>query len=304
MVLFTFRGFPTINRLLFFFGQCFTCRRAMVNKLWHRVSRKWSRLKPEPPHARLFSECRYQEEVRPWYLFYRWMMFLAWASIIICSIFEFGSYQPHGNNHLWGIYLTNWDLVLGLMQSFFGALIVTRRWKLQKCCDFNAINLELSPLLKSYWFLYVVTCTLALSVTIIYWSVIYNPQIHSVDILNILLHVFNSILMIVDMCMVKIPIFLFSAWWCLIVALLYVLFSIIYYAAGGVDKLGNHFIYAILDWKKPMRTVIVCLVVTIFLLIVHGVFCLLAKLADRTCSRRKTIDITEVVSTKNVEVIV
>ncbi|XP_051159727.1 protein rolling stone-like isoform X2 [Leptopilina boulardi] len=283
MVLFTFRGFPTINRLLFFFGQCFTCRRAMVNKLWHRVSRKWSRLKPEPPHARLFSECRYQEEVRPWYLFYRWMMFLAWASIIICSIFEF---------------------VLGLMQSFFGALIVTRRWKLQKCCDFNAINLELSPLLKSYWFLYVVTCTLALSVTIIYWSVIYNPQIHSVDILNILLHVFNSILMIVDMCMVKIPIFLFSAWWCLIVALLYVLFSIIYYAAGGVDKLGNHFIYAILDWKKPMRTVIVCLVVTIFLLIVHGVFCLLAKLADRTCSRRKTIDITEVVSTKNVEVIV
>ncbi|XP_033216874.1 protein rolling stone-like [Belonocnema kinseyi] len=307
MVVFSFRGFSPIKRLLSFSGQCCACRRAMVNKLWYRVSRKWSRLKTEPPHARLFSESRFQETVESWYLIYRWIVFLSWASIIICSVFKIGSHEPRANNQLWAIYLTNWDLILGLTQSLLGAIIVSRRWNLQKLANFNPDNLNLSLLERTYWFLYVVTSSMAICVTIIYWGAVFDPKTHVVDFLNILLHVCNSLLMIVDLCIVKVPFIVISFWWCLLVALAYVLFSAIYFVAGGVDKLGNRFIYPILNWEKPGMTLGVCFGVTIFLIIVHCLFCLAASLATRKCRREKDdskLDNVQSISVKQVELII
>lgn len=41
----------------------------------------------------------------------------------------------------------------------------------------------------------------------------------------------------------------------LVFVLSYVVFSIVYWAAGGLSPFGQPYIYAILDWEKPYRTV-------------------------------------------------
>ncbi|XP_061931069.1 uncharacterized protein LOC107994344 [Apis cerana] len=108
-------------------------RRTMVNKIWcQEGAKKWFFKKNQPLHPRVLSEPKCQKYVATWYLLYRWLIFMAWACIVICSIFEFGSYKPMLAYDKWPIYMTNWDLVLGFTQALLGGFLVLRRWNLQK----------------------------------------------------------------------------------------------------------------------------------------------------------------------------
>ncbi|XP_035732858.1 protein rolling stone-like isoform X1 [Vespa mandarinia] len=256
-------------------------RQAMLNKFWnYEILQKYFHTKSEPPHVQLFSQPKCQIYVATWYLLYRWLVFIAWISIIFCSIFEFGSYEPLFKWQKWPIYLTNWDLLLGVTQAFLGAIIVFRRWRQQKDADFNPYNMKLTMLEKSYWIFYTVTSTLAVGVTITYWTAVYNPKIHHIDPLNILLHVCNSILMFIDLSITSVPLYMKNVWWCLIIILFYVIFSVIYYAAGGLDKYGYHYIYKILDWEKPGQTLIICIAGMAFIILMHLILCFFSKARD------------------------
>ncbi|XP_034938368.1 protein rolling stone-like isoform X2 [Chelonus insularis] len=272
----------SLKKLWLLVIQLSTCRRAMVNKiLCRKISRVWLQSKSDVVHARSFSEPRCQRHVAAWYLSYRWMICLSWITIVICSLWELGSAKPQGNNHKWAIYLTSWDLMFGVTQSIFGAFLVTKRWKLQKTVGFDATNLEMTKLAKVYWFLYTVTSTLAIAVTVAYWAAVYDSKIHHIDPLNIMLHVCNSLLMIADLCVANVPIKLKHFWWCVVIVLIYLVFSVIYYAAGGLDKRGYHYIYKVLDWKKPGMTLLVAAGGIFFLIAVHCLLCYLAALWDR-----------------------
>ncbi|KAL2728745.1 protein rolling stone-like isoform X3 [Vespula squamosa] len=228
-------------------------RQAMLNKFWsYEVLQKYFHTKTEPPHVQLFSQPKCQMYVATWYLFYRWLIFIAWISIIFCSIFEFGSYEPLYKWQKWSIYLTNWDLLLGVTQAFLGALIVSRRWRQQKDAAFNPYDMKLTMLEKSYWVFYTVTSTLAVGVTITYWTAVYNPKIHHIDPLNILLHICNSILMFLDL----------------------------FITTGGLDKNGYHYIYKILDWEKPGQTLLICIGGMAFIILMHFILCLLDNARD------------------------
>lgn len=258
----------------------------MVNKLWcQEVARNLFQKKEAPPHARVFSEPKWEAYVSTWYLVYRSLIFLAWAAIIVCSIFEFGSFKPLVMYDKWPIYLTNWDLVLGLSQAAFGILLVVKRWRLQKIPGFDPSTLKLGSLERVYWFLNVVTTNIALGVTISYWCSVYNPKIHNLDPLNIMLHVCNSILMIIDLCITNIPFRLRCFWWCLTIVFFYIIFSVIYYGAGGLDKYGYHYIYKILDWKKPLPTLLVCMGEVMFITVLHLIICFLSKMKDRVYNK-------------------
>ncbi|XP_011305912.1 protein rolling stone isoform X2 [Fopius arisanus] len=278
-------GTVPLRRALTLTFQNFACRRAMVNNIWCRkLSHIWHQKVPDP-HARAFSEPRWSSHVSGWYLGYRWLISLTWMTIIICSIFEVGSVKPLGKSHLWPIYLTNWDLALGFIQSLLGLLLVIRRWRFQKSQEFDAVTLKLGGVERIYWFLYTITSSLALGVTGTYWATVYNPKIHQVDLLNILLHVCNSFLMIVDIVVTRVPLRLRHCWWCLVVVSCYLMFTIIYYSAGGLDKQGNPRIYAVLDWAKPGKTILVCLGGLTFLVIIHCLLCYIVSLRDRLYER-------------------
>ncbi|XP_076762451.1 protein rolling stone isoform X1 [Xylocopa sonorina] len=258
-------------------------RRAMVNKLWCQgIIRKWFHKTDESPHPRLFTEPSCQRHVATWYLFYRWLIFMAWVAIVVCSIFEFGSYTPTDPPYAkWPIYLTNWDLVLGLCQALLGGFLVSKRWKLQKAMNFDPSALTLETIDKLYWFLFVVTTNTAIVVTITYWCAIYNPAIHFMDPQNVMVHMCNSILMVLDFCIAGIPFRLRNFWWCFLIVFSYILFSVVYYLCGGLDKNGEPYIYKILDWKKPIQASVVCVGEIVFVTITHSVLCLLEHIKIR-----------------------
>lgn len=254
----------------------------MVSKFWcHEIGRRWRQAgKQEPPRARLLTEPKCQSHVATWYLFYRWIIFLVWASFVICSVFEFGSYKPLFQYEKWLIYLTNWDVVLGFTQALIGGILVSKRWRSQKISGFDPCGLKLESTERLYWFLYVVTTNLAIGVTLCYWVAVYNPEIHQLDPLNIMMHVCNSLLMLVDFVVTSIPFRLRNFWWCLSIAVFYVIFTAIYYVAGGLDKHGYHYIYKILDWKRPPRTLLVCAGGFTFVTVLHCVTCMLVDVRD------------------------
>ncbi|XP_076656741.1 protein rolling stone isoform X2 [Halictus rubicundus] len=266
------------KRLLFLLLQCLSYRRAMVNKLWcHDVVQKCFSQKQEPPQARYFTEPVAQRHVATWFLIYRGLIFASWLVIIVCAFFEFGSWNPWIMYDKWPIYLTNWGITLGLAQAFVGLLLTTRRWRQQKTLDFDPRNITLGSIERVYWFLFVVATNTAICVTITYWGGIYDSRIHNPDPLNMMQHLCNSILMLIDFCVTSIPFRLRNIWWCLMIVCLYVLFSLIYYLAGGLDRFGQHFIYRILDWKKPLPTILLCIGEAVFVGVIHSSFCFLER---------------------------
>ncbi|XP_046603859.1 protein rolling stone-like [Neodiprion virginianus] len=250
----------------------------MVKKFrWQEIRRKlWS--PAEPPAPRVFSEPQWQGHVSLWYFLYRWFVFGCWIGIIVCSLFDIGSRHPEARKETWPIYLTHWDLVLGVSQAFLGAILVSRRRNQERRSSFDVDALTLGKIERMYWVLYTVTSSLAICVTITYWGAIYDPRIHAKDPLNFMLHLFNTILMLVDLLVVGVPLRFEHVWWALACVVLYVIFTIFYYLAGGLDKHGYHYIYKILDWEQPGRTTLVCLGGFAFLVIVHCILCSLARL--------------------------
>jgi hypothetical protein len=59
------------------------------------------------------------------------------------------------------------------------------------------------------------------------------------------------------------------------IGLLYLIFTVIYYFAGGTDALGNDFIYSILNWNNPGSTSAVVGGVVVLAILLHCVACLI-----------------------------
>lgn len=56
------------------------------------------------------------------------------------------------------------------------------------------------------------------------------------DALNIMVHVFNSVIMFIDLAIVGHPIKLSHAYWTTGVGVVYAIFTGIYFLAGGTDR--------------------------------------------------------------------
>lgn len=71
-----------------------------------------------------------------------------------------------------------------------------------------------------------------------------------------LTHAANAAGMLFDLLIVRYPIFLFHIIYSINIGIFYLLFTVIYYFAGGEDGRGNRFIYPVLDWSKPVPALI------------------------------------------------
>lgn len=258
----------------------------MVSKLWcQEIGRRWRQRRQEPPHARLLTQPKYKPHVTVWYLLYRWIIFLLWTTLVVCSILGVGSRQLHHEYAKWPIYLTNWDITLGFSQALTGGILVSKRWRLQLMPEFDPRVLKFEFTERMYWFLYVATTSVALGVTVVYWVAVYDPAEQFIDPQNIMVHVCNSVLMLTDLFVTSMPFRLRDFWWCLSIILFYLVFSLIYYLAGGLGRNDHHYIYKILDWKRPVRTVLVCAGGLIFATLLHCVVCMMVEARDRLYHR-------------------
>lgn len=97
---------------------------------------------------------------------------------------------------------------------------------------------------------------------------------------NILVHVCNSALMLADVSVSKVPFRMRNLWWNTILVVLYVVFSVAYYFAGGTDYMGRKYIYKVLDWAKPQTALMIAAGGLCLTLFVHCTFCVLLWLRN------------------------
>lgn len=118
---------------------------------------------------------------------------------------------------------------------------------------------------KVLWVLFDIGSVTSLVITIFYWSTLYPVKGGAIDGLNINEHILAAVFMLIEVVFSNIPIRLLHFFYPHAFSSIYVLFSVIYWGAGGKNKEGLNYIYQIIDYEKePGRAIFM----VFFLLIV------------------------------------
>ncbi|XP_034237063.1 protein rolling stone-like isoform X2 [Thrips palmi] len=259
----------------------------MIKELWRRELRlDLLRADYHSPHK--FTQTEWQDPRQPpalWYVVYRWLSAVLFFAVAVCSVLDAGrDGQDIGVRYVkWPIYLTNWGLACCCLQAALGAGIATsslvqdrrqRRAERENGPSSPAATQSLQapalPLVhRLYWVLNTISVTVAIGITCTYWVAVYEPETHVLDALNILVHAANSALMIMDILLAAHPLRLLHAFWPLLFVTIYLSFSLVYFLAGGTDRMDRTCVYPVLDWAKPTRTTVVCVLGLSFVVAVH-----------------------------------
>lgn len=140
------------------------------------------------------------------------------------------------------IYLSRWNLFGTMICAILGACLVTRSY-------FIGIprTTRMTNILKFYWFLCNNSVVFACTISSIYWTMLYQPEHNSLN--NYLVHATNSLLLLIDLFVIRHPHRLSHCIYPMTCGALYMLFTVVYTVCGGTDGQGNNYVYPILDWK-------------------------------------------------------
>ncbi|EFA11216.1 protein rolling stone [Tribolium castaneum] len=219
-----------------------------------------------------FVVSQWQREPKPSvvYLVYRWIVALFFFITFVLSIWDFK--HPDADSSFkakWLIYLTNWGYTTCTLQSLISAIILSICVLAPRLRSRPNLQSSTLKFYKLYWVLNVIATDIAFGITILYWSLIYDEKVMDFDAMNFFVHANNSVLMMIDLFVVAHPIRLLHCCYPVVFGICYAVFSVIFYAAGGISREGQVYIYNILDWRKPGTTTVICLAVLAFIVIVH-----------------------------------
>ncbi|CAH0395033.1 unnamed protein product [Bemisia tabaci] len=221
----------------------------------------------------LFYKCHWQRKkgVNPFYLIYRQCVACLFVVICILSFYRPEDRERHKIQYFkWFIYLTNWGFFTCTVQSILGAYITMKRYlELRKKPDLEDEDVKMSRLYKTYWIVHNASVPTAFAITAIYWAAVYDPKIDPLTVMTFLVHGVNSALMFLDILLVAHPFRLADFCYPFFFVVLYIFFSIVYYLTGGTDRLHRRYIYNILNWQYPVKSVMVVSITTAFLFLLH-----------------------------------
>ncbi|KAI5644971.1 hypothetical protein NE865_02945 [Phthorimaea operculella] len=176
-----------------------------------------------------------------------------------------------GFNWYWLVFLTNWGLML-VTAMFLSGIVVSAMALAKKIPDDG----ELPWYVSVYWLLHNVAIGLSFLITLLYWLLLYSPD--TIDfigtrlfVLDLMTHGVNSVLVLVELLASRTPMRLLHMWQPLGVGIWYGVFTGIYFCAGGTDALGNPFIYAVLDWRRPAQSSMLVILSALGLIVLYCV---------------------------------
>ncbi|XP_028158828.1 protein rolling stone-like isoform X2 [Ostrinia furnacalis] len=209
---------------------------------------------------------------------------LLWAlSVTTWSLSSFW-----GPIEMFFLYMTHWGLLMVALESAFGIAMCVKKPRKQ----LPDATFGLPWYVKVYWVLYNITIPVAFLITVFYWGILktsnkiqnYAPN----PVLDIMLHGINSLVMFVELVFSGHPSRLLHIMQPLFFALAYLLFTVVYFYAGGNDPWGNAFIYPVIDWSKPEQTLVVVTLTALFLALMHLLVVAVAAARDAISRRLRT----------------
>ncbi|XP_039755992.1 uncharacterized protein LOC120630762 [Pararge aegeria] len=195
----------------------------------------------------------------------------------------------------WFIYLTHWGLVLLVASTGFGVATSASVYFYGPL----SADLKLPWYVKTFWVLHNVSVPVAFLITIFYWTVLYDADFQEeMDRrLNIAVHAVNTLIMLLMLLSSSHPTRFLHMIHPFLFALTYMVFGIIYYHAGGINQLGDRWIYAVVNWSEPGPTILVVFVTGLLLISLHlvtiGLSVARDALAKRIIRHPVTVDLDE-----------
>jgi len=184
---------------------------------------------------------------------------------LITTVISFANYVSYA---LWFIFLTHWSYTVIAVNTVLQAVCVVRHYTDVHRKAVGATSLQMSPVFKVIWVLQTIGFTTAPVVSSIYWIVIYSGIF--VDFDNVNKHIINSVYVFVDVFITGIPVRLLHFLYSLAFGTVYIVFTLVYWAADGRNVHGDPFIYSILDYSNDPSTAVTWLVVVyVFLVVCH-----------------------------------
>lgn len=170
--------------------------------------------------------------------------------------------------------------MVNAFSSLLGAVLVVLYY--QRKIKFSDETNEMSKAFKFYWLLSTVSTVVCISLSCIYWPLIYNGRDKGLN--DSLTHAGNAIVLFVDSIFINAhpPRFGHFVYPLGFSAVYSYLFSLPYTVLGGTDRDNNNFIYSVIDWAGNTKGAIVFSLATIiFLTFMHFVLMFLASLRVR-----------------------
>ncbi|XP_052737932.1 protein rolling stone [Bicyclus anynana] len=214
-------------------------------------------------------------------LLWRLLLLLTSVGIVITS-FTFYIISPFSAGY-WFIYLTHWGLGLMVASTGFGVATSARVYLYGPI----SADLNLPWFVKTFWVLHNVSVPVAFIITVFYWSLLYNVDFQEeMDRgLDIAVHAVNTVIMLLMLMSSSHPTRFLHVAHPFLFALTYVVFSVIYYLAGGINPLGEPWIYPVVHWGEPGPTILVVFVTGLLLVCLHFVTIGLAAARDILAGR-------------------
>ena len=140
---------------------------------------------------------------------------------------------------------------------------------------------------KITWLFYTVSLTMTFMVTAGYYTAA-GTNYDDFDVFALHIHGINLLIMCTDFILSQIPIHFLHFYFPTLFVAVYLIFTGIYYAAGGTGAQGRSYIYPLLDYENDLsKAILLAVVLVILTAIVHCIFSALAILRDSVAARCK-----------------
>jgi len=206
------------------------------------------RLKRSRPHLNFKGKWQSGDHVSIWYLIYQLVMCLFLLSNVIWTWIK-QTERPPDERWKYLIYLTNWGIcTLNVCVLLETCLTIYIYLHLSSGDKKDKLSGGMDRLLHFSWGFTYSTFSVAVVITLLYWTLL--GQDDEVTYHNLYVHAFQSVYTVVDQCVTDRP-WEPGHWWIApLLPLAYIIFNVIYWAAGGTNEHGEDFVYPVLDWSK------------------------------------------------------
>ncbi|XP_054768739.2 protein rolling stone-like [Lytechinus pictus] len=144
------------------------------------------------------------------------------------------------------IYLTDWTYILAtlyLIVACFNTIATTSCYCIGGCIGKGVVRNQFQ------WLLLNISATVSMIVTVVYWTALRPFMNEKLPIyLDITIHLLPAIICLVDILLTTVIVRFVHVVYPFVYLFIYLLFAVIYWAAGGTDPAGNPFIYPIIDF--------------------------------------------------------
>ncbi|KAL4716886.1 hypothetical protein ACJJTC_012697 [Scirpophaga incertulas] len=209
----------------------------------------------------------------------RFAVFLGCLGIILASLVVTGVNSKIMITHgYWLIYMTHWGVIMITVTSLLAFAVSARAYFTGPIDS----TFGLPWYIKLYWVSYTVTLPIAFFITIFYYSLLTAlAEEYALDpVLDVFIHGMNSVAMFALLMSAQHPSHLLHFVYPFMFGVFYLIFSAIYYSAGGLSPFGEKWIYPMIDWSKPGPTMIMVVISAIAIIIMHVLVVLLSLLRD------------------------